>query len=782
MNSGKVKAMNVNMDFNSRYFQRDGRATFLVTGEFPYYRTDPAFWADRLDRIKRLGVQIISCYIPWNLHEFESGRFDFDGSSGIPQRDVKRFGRLVSEAGMKLIAKPGPFICAEYRNGAIPAWLVRNHPEILMRNVAGKPSLFPEDSSPLPGYLDPLYLSYVERWYNEVAEELLLELESCGTLLAVQIENEIPYSSLYLADPFSWGYEPETVRGFQQYLAEKYSDCHNFQERTGISASSFEEIKPPLRPETLTRSSWILLRDWMEFKEDYAREVLDVYSGMMRKTGIDAPFYHDLVMLENESPTNYRKMAQAIPLAVNFWLENHPAYDSTSYCRALARVKLLQAAQPQRVSYCSESNWSWGNELEYDFLFRMTMPYLDGANIYTILDGDAAGKNDDIPNSIMPEPYPGQAAIDVSGNYTAKARNLKELAWFLNEFGEDLVKATERIEVALINYEAYSYPQVCKDWAGITRERLGMVFTNLPLMRDWLLKMIGCLIANEVPFDLHELQDTATSGKLNRYRIMFAPGYDLMAAEAQKVLVQYVKNGGILVIFPALPRSDESLAPCDYLAREFFGDLTLKQINMFHNLDWEGFGNTGTLLGAANVPADNSHHASDIGKVLARLPNGTPVAYEKSVGHGKVILIGLDFHRLPQADRLTGLLLKQAGVDPGIRCNQKGCHVVVKSGKDTEIVFMINRTPERMDVKISVKGTDNRNYFIESNIPGNRVNILHFRNGQVDGGSLWGVPVKLRVNEQVIIDEPGILDQPTCLTFIRNQSGEIIRCEPQILE
>ena len=57
-------------------------------------------------------------YVPWNYHELSPGSFKWDG-----QQDLEAFIRLAAKHDMLVILRPGPYICAEYNFGGLPAWL-----------------------------------------------------------------------------------------------------------------------------------------------------------------------------------------------------------------------------------------------------------------------------------------------------------------------------------------------------------------------------------------------------------------------------------------------------------------------------------------------------------------------------------------------------------------------------------------------------------------------------------------------------------------------------------
>jgi beta-galactosidase len=61
----------------------------------------------------------VQTYVPWNFHEPVPGVFDFRG-----QHDVEAFLRVVQDVGMYVLLRPGPYICAEWDLGGLPAWLL----------------------------------------------------------------------------------------------------------------------------------------------------------------------------------------------------------------------------------------------------------------------------------------------------------------------------------------------------------------------------------------------------------------------------------------------------------------------------------------------------------------------------------------------------------------------------------------------------------------------------------------------------------------------------------
>lgn len=139
----------------------------IVSGEMHYPRIPSEYWAPRLAMAKAMGLNAISTYVFWNRHERTPGVYDFSG-----ENDVARFLRLAQQHGLDVILRPGPYVCAEWDFGGLPAWLLKDG-EIPLRSC------------------DERYLVPVRRWLQRLGTELApLQRRHGGPILAVQLENE----------------------------------------------------------------------------------------------------------------------------------------------------------------------------------------------------------------------------------------------------------------------------------------------------------------------------------------------------------------------------------------------------------------------------------------------------------------------------------------------------------------------------------------------------------------------------------------------------------------
>lgn len=155
------------LSYDETGFRRDGAPHRVISGGLHYFRVHPGLWEDRLRRLRALGVNTVDTYVPWNFHETAPGRADFTGP-----RDLAGFCGLARECGLDVIVRPGPYICAEWEFGGLPARLLADG-EMRLRTA------------------DPRYLAEVDGWFDALVPELLPLLASRGgPVVAVQIENE----------------------------------------------------------------------------------------------------------------------------------------------------------------------------------------------------------------------------------------------------------------------------------------------------------------------------------------------------------------------------------------------------------------------------------------------------------------------------------------------------------------------------------------------------------------------------------------------------------------
>ncbi|UWZ86798.1 beta-galactosidase [Occallatibacter riparius] len=151
---------------NSRYFVRDGKPWLPVVGEFHYARYPESRWEEEILKMKAGGIDVVASYVFWIHHEEIEGQFDWQG-----QRDLRRFVQLCAKHGMYVELRIGPWDHGEVRNGGFPDWLLKKQLKTRVN--------------------DPVYLSYVRRWYGQIAQQVRgLMWKDGGPIIGIQLENE----------------------------------------------------------------------------------------------------------------------------------------------------------------------------------------------------------------------------------------------------------------------------------------------------------------------------------------------------------------------------------------------------------------------------------------------------------------------------------------------------------------------------------------------------------------------------------------------------------------
>ncbi|MBM3271236.1 MAG: beta-galactosidase, partial [Candidatus Sericytochromatia bacterium] len=216
----------------------DGRPGLVLGGEFQYFRLRRDLWEPLLHAVREAGVSAVSIYIPWVWHEIHEGDFDFAGRTR-PERDLGGLLDLCRDHDLAVIAKPGPYIYAEYQGFGIPLWLRRHYPDTRMV-LPGQPE-YPEIALRHPKFLD-----LVRRWFGALAPMLKGRVHA-GEICALQLDNETGMPQ-YGAGPYLSDHNPETVRQLREYLARRYEGINALNAAWGADYPTFDAIRPPERP------------------------------------------------------------------------------------------------------------------------------------------------------------------------------------------------------------------------------------------------------------------------------------------------------------------------------------------------------------------------------------------------------------------------------------------------------------------------------------------------------------------------------------------------------
>lgn len=224
------------LEIKNKKFYMDSKPFDIYSGAIHYFRTVPEYWEDRLTKLKLAGFNTVETYVCWNLHEKKPGEFDFSGIL-----DIEKYLEIAQKVGLYAIVRPGPYICAEWDFGGLPAWLLKD------KNMQIR-CMYPD------------YLKCVDRFYKELLPRLVPHLESHGgNIIAMQVENEYG----------SYGNDKDYLRYVEKLTRDCGIDCLLFTSdgntNNMISGGSLPDIYKVLNFGSRSRTAFNVLKG---FKND----------------------------------------------------------------------------------------------------------------------------------------------------------------------------------------------------------------------------------------------------------------------------------------------------------------------------------------------------------------------------------------------------------------------------------------------------------------------------------------------------------------------------------
>jgi beta-galactosidase len=551
-----------------------GRRRLLLTGEYPYYRDDPARWPVKLAAIREAGLEVVSFYVPWRHHE-AGGGFRFDGPGN---RDLHGFLATVGRAGLLALPKPGPYVHAELPLGGLPDRVAPGrHPgRPAAVSATGEPARYL--GAALPSGADPGYRQAVAGWLAAVGAALRRWQYPHGPVVAVQVGNEgwhgenaapidaVDYSAAAveafrrfapgLEPPRHWS-APSDPDGLLPYLAwgawaggALRAGLRDVAGWLGLAVPALANLAPPARADRAAPT-----RAAGRYDAWYVRGLPDgdptVHYGYTSWTGDAAR--------DDEALVNYVLAAargRGPNLEENWslgWVDPAAALPAVSVYHGL--LGLACGATGLSV-YTACATAHWGPHLEWP--------------------GAAGGDGDNPGPAWRTPPYGEAAPIGVDGTPGRSYAALRVLAHFLAAAGTDLLEASTPYAVRWYGYRPYAA-------VGAWAEPLPGGVAGRPApptVAGSLVPLVTGCLRHRMPFSLAELPDgggvagrPAAAQPRPGAGPVVAPAGFFMAAAAQVLLAGFVAAGGRLLLVGELPTLDEPAPdgrsrPCTLLADE----------------------------------------------------------------------------------------------------------------------------------------------------------------------------------------------------------------------
>jgi hypothetical protein len=531
----------------------------VLGAELQYFRMSPDAIGARLALCQQAHYGVIQTYVPWNVHEFFQGSFDFVGRTTpiLPDDHFDEYqiedplseyeaGGLVGRAGLtansnllafleqvaalgfKMVLRPGPFISDEWRNGGIPDWLLlEGDPEMFARGPDGS-ALGPgfPFSPPLstvlggstlyyfssPSYASTQYLDAAATWLSAFTTFLRSGnwlASQGGPVVAVQVDDESCF--FYRFGAFEVDYHPAMLQRWASYSGGQPAPRAWPAPEAGIAS-----LQPAIQ--------------WQRFKAAQVATYLGALAADLRAAGCDVPINHELEQ-HMCPPTEMADVAQVVILNGEYYDSGDPWNLPVNELNAQS----VRAASRQRQpTYATEMNN--GDPLLYNILLGEGI--LGGLQ-FTYTEGVADG------------------ALDV----------LSVVGRTFEAAGPMLGQAIRRADLAIVWDSQLTWAPFGSDRWGFSRDVRRVIERHVPALAT-------LLVRAGYAFDLLDVH-VAQPEDLARYPVIFLAAADIVPSDFQGLLVDYVEAGGRLVCWPAPPTLDENLAPCTTLADALYPEAVV---------------------------------------------------------------------------------------------------------------------------------------------------------------------------------------------------------------
>jgi beta-galactosidase len=670
------------------YFIKDGKPFFVISGEIHYFRLDPKHWKKHLILLKEAGANTTSTYIPWDWHEYEENKFDFTGETH-PARNLIKYIKICKKVGLDLIVKPGPYILAEYEGQGLPGWLLNK----VSKNAHALDENGNIISPDLMSYMSDEYLDYSFRWYDKIMPIILQHQESNGgPIIMMQVCNEVGV--------FQWlsgkiDYNESVIKLYKEFLKEKYKAIETMNMTYGTRYPSFDKVIAP-KGKIENKEDYCAYYDFHLFFRHYYALYLDTLIKKIRSFNIDLQLTHNI-------PGWIYGNAAELPMLIStyeevmrtrsdivFGLDHIPEFVSFRNAHSdLACNKILEAMQPNGPVWAAEFQAGtrehqvkcYAKDME-TFYYASLAHGLKNFNYYLFSQGiNPKGKG------FYGKTFYYQTPLNAKAERSSLYNTIKKVDAFINSEKEDLLLSKTKAEICIGFYKPYFYTELTTsqllEEKKLYVEKLGLSldprFVREEIFFNGLLRGLQTLNFN---YDIHDLENSNIETLLE-YKQLWVVTTEFMDGDTQKFLVTYVKKGGHLVIYPAIPTFDLYLNPCTILKE----GLNIKIEKSISPNKTDAFG----IEDVFTIFREKQIFQADDQEIISKTKTGEVCGIHKKVGNGIITLLGYAFgytsdEHLHIYEKIVSFdkIKRQAKVsDPDIQ-------FVIRKGKKYSYLFLLN--------------------------------------------------------------------------------------------
>ena len=601
----------------------------LFGGELHYFRVPVSEWSGRIKQIKAAGGNMVSTYIPWIFHEQVEGEIDLTGKTR-PEKDLQKFVEMIADAGMYCLVRPGPYVMAEIVDHGVPAWFLKTYPEASAKDEKGI-----NHPVGLVSYLHPTFLEKAENWYKHVCEILVpFQITKGGPVIMFQLDNEVGM--------FHWvtnkgDFNDATLSEFQHYLEKKYTLEQFKTTYTNRVLSIAEFVKSNVK-EVEGEYAFALQNDYSLFMRQHYRTYIEKLKEFTIDNGINLPWVINVHGFDTVGGILKRGMKYPIGLsqlletakienaiiAGDYYIGN---LEFDNYTDVVVANAFTKAIQPKNQPLFS-AEFQGGCIMEkprlqpsaFDLLTRLCFANgMNAVNYYMFVSGE---NYEGI--GLFGKRHEWQAPLSATGKERTHYKSIQHLGRMFQTFNKQLLATKPVYHTHLAFYPDYFMTELHNPYTeSMMKEMEGW--------REWFLfnGMAKALTVDNISYDGYNLLETEAID-VAKMPSLWVFSMKWMDEDVQQKLIEYMMAGGMLIIFPTLPTQTLKCEPCTLL--KDFIDVKQKDMRRGYAIV-EGMENVSSLM--------QTFEATDGAFAWTEDEHKDVVAFEKSLGCGKVVVFGL---------------------------------------------------------------------------------------------------------------------------------------------
>jgi beta-galactosidase len=596
-----------------------------------------------------------------HIHLVRVGEFAW--STEEPKEGEYHFGwleRAIDEAGQH-----GIYTVIGTPTAAPPAWLTQKYPETLRVDQNGHRA--EHGNRQQFNFDNPKYREFC----RDIASRLAQRFGHNPYVIGWQIDNE--YSKV--------SFDPQTKADFQAWLKNYYGTLANLNARWTTSYWSQSYTKWDQIPIETGYGNPGLLLSWKRFVSDTWRSY--------QKNQVDAI-------------RQYAAPRQFITTNLMGWFDGFDQYEITKDLSLAAWDDYVGEGHLNPYSNGSEDDLTRGFKRKNFWVMETQPGHVNWAPINNSLNAgevramawDNIGHGADAVEywqwrSAMngQEQYHG-TLLGADGTPVPLYSEVQQIGKEFQKAGSALEGTSPQSQVAIL----HSYPSF---WA-INWQRHNKNYDPIQELISYYkpLRQIAQSVDIIAPTD-----------DLSQYKLVVAPGLNVISEQTAKNLIAYVKNGGHLVLGQrtGMKTSDDALQP----ERQpgplvpLLGGRVEQYYALLHPVPVSGqFGDNTSKLWAEllSVRSPDTKVLETYGKSNGWL-NGKPAIVTRKIGKGSITYVGVWMDDAGMK-KLAQWMVDTSGVKPAFGSAPEGVDVNVRYGKNHEVVILVNLAKEERAVKL----------------------------------------------------------------------------------